>query len=318
MYKCDKCSKEFEKRHSYIAHCRVHSEYVRPLKLNSKIYKKRNNIQKTICPFCGKKHDSGRALGGHMGHCKMNPKYNEIKENMTKANQNKNFHWSDEDKKRISAGVKKYLAKNPDKVPYLLNHYSKGQSYPEKYFDEIFKKENLNYIKELQIHLYSLDFAFIEYGIDVEIDGEQHYLDKRILKSNKKRDCYLSERGWKILRIRWSFYKKMNKYDKENFIKVLIDFIKNEKSDFDVNEYIKEKKYHCNICGNEITKYGKSGLCKKCAANRRYNRNYPPYKQLIKEIKETNYSAVGRKYNVSDNTIRKWLKKYENTNQINK
>jgi len=28
----------------------------------------------------------------------------------------------------------------------------------------------------------------------------------------------------------------------------------------------------------------------------------------LKEIKETNYCAVGRKYGVSDNTIRKWLK----------
>ena len=38
----------------------------------------------------------------------------------------------------------------------------------------------------------------------------------------------------------------------------------------------------------------------------------PTYEQLMIEIKTTNYSAVGRKYNVSDNTIRKWKKYYEN------
>lgn len=34
----------------------------------------------------------------------------------------------------------------------------------------------------------------------------------------------------------------------------------------------------------------------------------PLKKQLLKEIKETNYCAVGRKYGVPDNAIRKWLK----------
>jgi len=37
----------------------------------------------------------------------------------------------------------------------------------------------------------------------------------------------------------------------------------------------------------------------------------PSYEQLKKEIKETNYSATGRKYGVSDNTIRKWINYYE-------
>jgi hypothetical protein len=37
----------------------------------------------------------------------------------------------------------------------------------------------------------------------------------------------------------------------------------------------------------------------------------PPYEQLVREIAETNYSAVGRKYGVSDNAIRKWVRAYE-------
>jgi transposase-like protein len=38
------------------------------------------------------------------------------------------------------------------------------------------------------------------------------------------------------------------------------------------------------------------------------------YERLRKEIEETNYSAVGRKYGVSDNTIRKWIKFYKTKN----
>jgi hypothetical protein len=37
----------------------------------------------------------------------------------------------------------------------------------------------------------------------------------------------------------------------------------------------------------------------------------PPYDKLLKEIEEMGFSATGRKYGVSDNAIRKWLKTYE-------
>lgn len=37
----------------------------------------------------------------------------------------------------------------------------------------------------------------------------------------------------------------------------------------------------------------------------------PPYEQLIREIEATNYSAVGRKYGVSDSAVRKWVRWYE-------
>jgi len=37
----------------------------------------------------------------------------------------------------------------------------------------------------------------------------------------------------------------------------------------------------------------------------------PPYKQLLEEIKLLGYTKTGKKYNVSDNSIRKWVKMYE-------
>jgi hypothetical protein len=38
----------------------------------------------------------------------------------------------------------------------------------------------------------------------------------------------------------------------------------------------------------------------------------PSYEQLLEEIEQTSYVAVGRKYGVSDNAIRKWVRFYEN------
>ena len=54
----------------------------------------------------------------------------------------KGHHWSEEAKKQISESRKKYLQEHPDKVPYLLNHSSKI-SYPEQYFIDLFKNENI-------------------------------------------------------------------------------------------------------------------------------------------------------------------------------
>jgi transposase-like protein len=37
----------------------------------------------------------------------------------------------------------------------------------------------------------------------------------------------------------------------------------------------------------------------------------PPYERLMAEIAETSVLAVGRKYGVSDNAVRKWIRWYE-------
>jgi len=37
----------------------------------------------------------------------------------------------------------------------------------------------------------------------------------------------------------------------------------------------------------------------------------PPYEQLVAEVAATSWSAVGRRYGVSDNAVRKWVRAYE-------
>ncbi len=76
-----------------------------------------------------------------------------------------------------------------------------------------------------------------------------------------------------------------------------------------------EKHYYCKKCGVEITRKSKSGLCVKCVKqiipmniNNRKVKNRPSKAQLLLGIKELGYAGMGRKYGVSDNCIRKWLK----------
>ncbi len=62
---------------------------------------------------------------------------------------------------------------------------------------------------------------------------------------------------------------------------------------------------HCSRrCGASS---GARGAAKIAA--RRVER--PPYQRLLAEIKELGYLAVGRRYGVSDNAIRKWVRQYE-------
>ena len=44
----------------------------------------------------------------------------------------------------------------------------------------------------------------------------------------------------------------------------------------------------------------------------------PPYEQLIAETAEVGFSAVGRKYGVSDNAVRKWIRWYETRRELDK
>lgn len=126
-----------------------------------------------------------------------------------------------EEKLHLSMIRKKYLMEHPDKVPYLLNHSSK-ESYPEKYFAEVFKNEKLNVVRYFQVSLYQIDFAIPNIKIAIEIDGEQHYVDDKVKKCDSNKEKFLNNLGWKIYRIRWSLYKKLSKEQKIIFIQNLI------------------------------------------------------------------------------------------------
>jgi len=47
------------------------------------------------------------------------------------------------------------------------------------------------------------------------------------------------------------------------------------------------------------------------AIERRRTVERPPYEQLVADRRELSWVAVGAKYGVSDNAVRKWLRRYE-------
>lgn len=83
---------------------------------------------------------------------------------------------------------------------------------------------------------------------------------------------------------------------------------KNKSVKLEKDKVVKMSK-KCN-CGKRIRK--SSNRCKDCYRQLRRKVVRPEYNILIEEIKSLGYSATGRKYGVSDNAIRKWIKQYRN------
>ena len=78
------------------------------------------------------------------------------------------------------------------------------------------------------------------------------------------------------------------------------------------DEQPKEDNSECIDCGTSISK--QATRCQKCLGKIRFDdavKGRPSLKKLKEQVTKHGYTGTGRIYNVSDNTIRKWIKKYE-------
>lgn len=84
----------------------------------------------------------------------------------------------------------------------------------------------------------------------------------------------------------------------------------------------------CAVCGQGfIPKWRDQRQCSwvcggfsersRAASYARRKVERPPYEQLLEELANSSYLAIGRKYGVSDNAIRKWVRQYERERQSN-
>lgn len=64
----------------------------------------------------------------------------------------------------------------------------------------------------------------------------------------------------------------------------------------------------CRNCGERLNRNTKNNLCDKCVRFFKRKVVRPEKDVLLNDIKQLGYRGTGRKYGVSDNAIRKWLK----------
>ncbi len=68
--------------------------------------------------------------------------------------------------------------------------------------------------------------------------------------------------------------------------------------------------HRCQQCNKELKHKNKHMMCKDCYNIFQRKKERPSLEELLKDINELGYCGTGRKYGVSDNTIRKWIKAF--------
>jgi very-short-patch-repair endonuclease len=188
MYNCEFCNRELKSKGGFINHTNQCLENPNKIKRTFKL--DQNKI--SICKFCGK--ECKGSSGGHIPFCKENPNR---EKNINSLKNRKKRVVSEETKIKISKARIEYFKNNPNIHPY--KNINK-ESYPEKCFRECLEKNNIKgWIQELRIFMYSIDFAFPEFKMAVEIDGRFHEFPD-IKEKDEKRTKYLNSLGWRVIR----------------------------------------------------------------------------------------------------------------------
>ena len=168
-----------------------------------------------ICEYCGLKWISTlEGYKNHINHCNKNI--------------NKRLHgWTGKQHTNISKEKISNTMKKAHKEGRAWNigksRWNNKMSYPEEFFVKVIKNEfsDKNYIYEYPFGIYSLDFAWIHKNKCIEIDGDQHQRFLEYIERDKRKDAYIKEHNWQVLRIKW---KDMFN-DPKKWIKIAKDFI---------------------------------------------------------------------------------------------
>lgn len=224
------------------------------------------------------------------------------------------FKLSDETKLKLRNSRLKWMRENPERTAWRTSKIS----YPEKLF--VNKIRDLEWdkkyliIREKSVFPFFIDFAFENHKIAIEIDGSQHLEETRKERDNQK-DELLVSLGWKVIR----FTEKEIKINLDNCINTIEDIIVNRNIYSDITKigifHNNQIKVYCETCKKEISRRSKK--CIKCSSispnksvlQRKVER--PSYEQLLQDIENLGYLSTGKKYNVSDNAVRKWIRMYQ-------
>ena len=209
---------------------------------------------------------------------------------------------TDESIKKIREKRLDFMKKYPEKTSWR----QKNISYPELIFIEKIAQigwdKKYSIIREFSVFPFYIDFAFINEMVAVEVDGSQHLLDDR-KKKDEIKDKLLNLKGWSVVRVS---EKEIKKNIDEVFLKledILVSLHKEKKYEFGVLQLPKTREKKIRL-ENGLTKSEIDRMIKARKIER------PPYDELKKLVENYGFLETGRKYGVSDNSIRKWLKFY--------
>lgn len=307
------------------------------------------DLTEYTCQYCGKVCIGKNSLTQHEIRCKNNPnriinhnfvsnfiKYNEDcrngirhhphkgqtketceslrKSSETKKRQKENGEYrcsfggkkhTEESKKKMMEARLRFMKEHPEKTAWRM----KNESYPEKVFkkyleDRGFDKKYLIY-REYSVFPYFIDFAFLNEKIAIEIDGSQH-LEKDRHEKDIQKEKLLNEEGWTVVRFSDNVVKK----SWDVIDKTLTDVLNRCNTTPNVLKVgiITPSKARDKVWRNEDG-YSIKEIERQFKQRKVIDR--PSLEELETMINEKSFLEIGRMYDVSDNTIRKWCKGYK-------
>jgi len=219
---------------------------------------------------------------------------------------------SEESKQKMSMSRKKFLKENPDK--HCWTYHNKFKSNPCEKVKQLLNQHGILFIEEyspeLENRFFSIDIAFPDKKIALEINGNQHYnRDGTLSPYYQKRNDLLEKHSWLVYNIHYSAC-----YNEDLIFPIIQKILDSPiKLEFDYISYIPKPKNQifCKSCNKEITIYGTSGLCFTC---RKFNdrKSVRPNKEDIQLLLlEKPITKISKDYGVSDNAIIRWCKDYD-------
>lgn len=221
------------------------------------------------------------------------------------------FKHTEESKQKIREKRLKYLKEHPEDTAWRKRN---EPSYPEKVFLNFLKEYGYDkkflIEREKSVFPFYIDFAFINEMIAVEIDGSQHETNPERKQKDIEKDALLQSKGWKVLRFTEHIVKTDWTLIKEKLDKFInTNDITHEK--VGIYKYESKNKKKTRKINQKTHRNGLTEKMIESAYKQRKVKDRPLYDELIEMLKYSTYTAIGRKYGVSDNTIRKWIKIYE-------
>ena len=204
----------------------------------------------------------------------------------------------DKFKKAIDEETKKYAVKNTDSKPFIETKFieypiSLQSRSTAEVIDEI--KKTVEFISDPNIPLEIREKAKQHWKLDLE----EKKIKNELLKTKNKKDHRKNPRNtdhqYKKEDIQDKLYKKGSKY----LFKGKNGNIAAKKCS-DCDKYVLYTSTRCDECNKKFRFF-----------NNKDNSKRPPIKQLIEDMKNySSYIQISKKYNVSDNAVRKWLRTY--------
>jgi predicted DNA-binding protein YlxM (UPF0122 family) len=217
---------------------------------------------------------------------------------------------SEKTKQIISEKRKKYLKENPDKHPWRkLNAF---KSEPCERFKNWLNSKSIPFIPEYLNHgvtgrNFSIDVAFPDKMIAIEVNGNQHYNRDGSLKTYyQERKLMLESVGWIVYDIHYSMCYHLDKHEK-TFLEIINSVVKIP-FDYSIYKEIDGEQVKCKDCGICVT--ANATRCESCHSITQRKVLRPTKSVLHNLVWEHPLKKLGMKYGVSDKSINKWCRLY--------